>query len=48
MFCSICGVTISIAAEILSYISLRGGHTGLVNNVLNVSPQEEIKRSNIG
>jgi hypothetical protein len=48
VFSNICGVTALIAGTILSFSSLRVGHRGFVNNVLNVSPQEEIKWHSIG
>jgi hypothetical protein len=47
VFPSICGVTVSISATILSFSSSRESQ-GLVNNILNVSSQEEMKRNNIG
>jgi hypothetical protein len=47
VFSSICGVTVSITATILSFSSW-GRSQGSCKHVLNVSPQEEIKRRNIG
>jgi hypothetical protein len=48
VFSSICDVTVSIAANNSEVQFIEGGHRGLVNNVLNVSLQEEMKRRNIG
>jgi hypothetical protein len=48
VFSSICGVAVSIHSNNSELQFTEGGHTGLVNNVLNVSPQEEMKWRNIG
>jgi hypothetical protein len=41
-------LTVSIAATLISFTSSREVTGGPVNNVLNVSSQEEVKRRNIG